>query len=134
LASIHTSGGIAVPEVIYGNVTIFLGGRCADSSGVYSRRCSKAIEVTKMNSTPSKGRAARNRVIEQLMVLPPGSRSEAAEPAETKSDEIHTSTTIIQRIANARRGYLTWLALQAAAIAGKEPAIDSEADASWRAR
>jgi hypothetical protein len=87
-----------------------------------------------MSSTSSKGRAARSKVIEQLTALSPGSRSEAVEPPEVKSDEIHASTTIIQRIVNARRGYLTWLALQVSAIAGKEPAIDSEADASWRAR
>jgi hypothetical protein len=46
----------------------------------------------------------------------------------------HASTTVMERIGNARRGYLAWLALQASSITGKEPAIDGEADASWRAR
>ena len=50
------------------------------------------------------------------------------------SDEMHASTTIIERIGNARRGYLAWLALQTAMITRKEPAIDGNAEASWRAR
>jgi hypothetical protein len=51
-----------------------------------------------------------------------------------KANEIHAATTIVERIANVRRGYLVWLAEQTRFLTGKEPAIDSDADASWRAR
>lgn len=74
-----------------------------------------------------------SRVIQQLAARPTDS-SEAVEASALKAKENHASTTIIERISKVRRGYLAWLALQTAAITGKEPAIDSEADASWRAR
>ena len=63
-----------------------------------------------------------------------GRGSEEVAPTDVKSNKSHASTTIIERIVNTRRGYLAWLAAQTATIAGKESAIDSEADASWRAR
>jgi len=74
------------------------------------------------------------KVIEQLTAQPRGKGSEAVAPTDAKSNESHASTSIIERIANTRRGYLAWLALQTATISGKEPPIDREADASWRAR
>jgi hypothetical protein len=74
------------------------------------------------------------KVIQQLAAPRTESRSEAVEATDMKSKETHTSTTIIERIAHARRGYLAWLALQTSTITRKEPVIDSEADASWRAR
>jgi hypothetical protein len=75
-----------------------------------------------------------SKVIQQLAARPADSRSEAVEATNIKSNENHASTTVIERIANARRGYLAWLALQTATITGKEPVIDTDADASWRAR
>jgi hypothetical protein len=60
--------------------------------------------------------------------------SEPVEAADMKSNEMHAATTIVERIGNARRGYVAWLALQTAMITRTEPAIDSKADASWRAR
>jgi len=75
-----------------------------------------------------------SKVIRQLAARPTDSLSEAVEATDTKTKESHTSTTIIERIANSRRSYLAWLALQTTSITGKEPAIDSDADASWRAR
>ncbi len=88
-----------------------------------------------MSSTATKRPAdSGSKVIEQLSARLAAARSESAEITETKSQDSHASTTIIERIAEARRGYLAWLALQAATLTGKEPAIDSEADASWRAR
>jgi hypothetical protein len=57
----------------------------------------------------------------------------AARPTDWKPNEIHASITLIERIANARRGYLAWLALETASITAKEPAIDRDTDASWRA-
>ncbi len=84
-----------------------------------------------MSSTATKGPAdSGHKVIEQLSARPGGGSA----TAEARSDEIHASSTIIERIIGARRGYLAWLDLQTATITGKEPAIDSEADASWRAR
>lgn len=41
---------------------------------------------------------------------------------------------VMARIVDLGRGYVAWLALHAASMMGKEPAIDGEADASWRAR
>jgi hypothetical protein len=77
---------------------------------------------------------ASNGIIEQLSAMPATGRSEVEAVADLKSKETHTSTTIIERIVNARRGYLAWLAVHSAAITGKEPPIDGDADASWRAR
>jgi len=86
-------------------------------------------------SSTTKGPAGSGcKVIEQLTARPNDSSIEVTEPPDLKSNESHASTTIVERIANARRGYLAWLALQTATITGKEPAIDSDADASWRAR
>jgi hypothetical protein len=88
-----------------------------------------------MSSAATKGPAVSgSKVIEQLAAQPTGNRSGAAEAAGPRSNDAHVSTTIIERMANARRGYLAWLALQTTSITGKEPTIDSEADASWRAR
>jgi hypothetical protein len=75
-----------------------------------------------------------SRVIQQLAGRPTDSRSVVGGATDSKVEEIHESTTIIERFANTRRGYLAWLALQATSIIGKEPAIDSDAEASWRAR
>ena len=87
-----------------------------------------------MNSNTGKSAAAlsSNKVLRQLAM--PQNQREIVDVADLKSNENHTSTTIIEKIANLRRGYLTWLAQQTASITGKEPEIDSEADASWRAR
>jgi len=74
------------------------------------------------------------KVIEQLTAQPTRRGSEVVAPIDAKPSESHASTSIIERFANARRGYLAWLVLQSAAISGKEPPIDTEADASWRAR
>ena len=88
-----------------------------------------------MSKTATKGPADSScKVIEQLAARPVDNRSAAAEPTDVKFDEIHASTTIIERIVNARRGYMAWLALQTATITGRDPAIDRDADASWRAR
>jgi hypothetical protein len=46
-----------------------------------------------------------------------------------KPGEIHSSITLMERIANARRGYLTWLALESESNSVEEPAIDSGAHA-----
>ncbi len=74
-----------------------------------------------------------SNVIQQLTART-DSRFDPTDATKLKVEEIHASTTIIERIANARRGYLAWLAQQTAAITGKEPAIDRKADESWRAR
>jgi len=88
-----------------------------------------------MSSTATKAPADSGcKVIEQLAAQSTRRGSEVVAPMDVKSNEIHGSTAIIERIVNTRRGYLAWLALQTATIIGKEPAIDSEADASWRAR
>ena len=88
-----------------------------------------------MSATATKGPTDSScKVIEQLAARPTDSRSAAAERMDVKFDEIHASTTIIERIVNARRGYMAWLALQTATITGRDPAIDRDADASWRAR
>jgi hypothetical protein len=42
--------------------------------------------------------------------------------------EIHASVTLMERIANARRGYLTWLALETESNSVKESALDGIAD------
>jgi hypothetical protein len=88
-----------------------------------------------MSSTASKGQIdSGNKIIEQLTTLSTGIRGKAGDAADLKCNEFGASNTIIERIASARRGYMAWLALRAATIVGKEPVIDSEADASWRAR
>jgi hypothetical protein len=84
----------------------------------------------KATKSPDSG----SKIIEQLTGQRTGRGSEEVAPPDVKSNKRHASTTIIERIVNTRRGYLAWLAAQTATIAGKEPAIDSEADASWRAR
>ena len=86
--------------------------------------------ISRATKSPDLG----GKVIQQLAGRPTESRSEAVEATSIKADENHASTTIIERIANARRGYLAWLALQTATITRRKPVIDSEADASWRAR
>jgi hypothetical protein len=55
-----------------------------------------------------------SKVIQQLAACPTDSRSEAVEATDIKSNENPASTTIIERIATARRSYLAWLALQTA--------------------
>jgi hypothetical protein len=88
-----------------------------------------------MTSRAAKGPAGLGgKVIQQLAERSTDGRIEVVRAADLKAKENHASTTIIERIANARRGYLAWLALQTTSVTGKEPAIDSDADASWRAR
>jgi hypothetical protein len=84
-----------------------------------------------MSSSATQGPArSSSKVVQQLAARPTGRRSETA---DWMPNEIHVSITLTERIANARRGYLAWLALETASITGKEPAIDRNADASWRA-
>jgi hypothetical protein len=75
-----------------------------------------------------------SKVIQQLAAWPSSESSELVEATASKAKENHASTTIIERISKARREYLAWLSLRTAAITGKDPAIDSEAEASWHAR
>ena len=88
-----------------------------------------------MSSRATQGSADSGRnVIRQLAARPTHNRGKAVEATALKANDNHVSTTIIERISQARRGYLAWLALRTETIIGKEPTIDSEADASWRAR
>jgi hypothetical protein len=75
-----------------------------------------------------------SRVIQQLAAWPARQSGEVEQAPALKAKDNHLSTTILEQISKARCEYLAWLALGAAAITGKEPAIDSEAEASWHAR
>lgn len=83
---------------------------------------------------PKRHADSDGRVIQQLAAQPADGRSKAMLETNLKANESHAATTIVERIANVRRGYLVWLAEQTRFLTGKEPAIDSDADASWRAR
>jgi hypothetical protein len=84
-------------------------------------------------SSTAKSKSA-SKVIAQLSAQSTSGSSRPAPAPALKSQDNHVSTTIIERISNARRAYLNWVAMQASSITGKEPKIDSEADASWKAR
>lgn len=73
-----------------------------------------------MSSTATGPAGTGSKVIQLLAARPVGSRSEAV-TTDAKLSETHASTTIMERIANARRGYLAWLALEAASINGQDP-------------
>ena len=75
-----------------------------------------------------------DKVIRQLSETTGVKRQEIVDVADLKRAENHASTTIIERIGELRRGYLAWISRQADTIIRKEPAIDREADASWRSR
>ena len=87
-----------------------------------------------MSSNAAKRPAdAGPRVIQQLSEIPAYQRP-IIDVADLKHVEHHLSTTLIQRMANAGQGYLAWLAFRAAAMISREPAVDRDAEASWRSR
>ena len=75
-----------------------------------------------------------DEVIRQLSDATRVKRGDIIDVADLKRAENRESTTIIERIAEFRRGYRAWISRQADAIIKKEPAIDREAEASWRSR
>jgi hypothetical protein len=74
------------------------------------------------------------RVIAQLVAGRADGSTEPSGAAAATLDKDHVSTTIIQRLSNASRASLNWMALRTSSTSGKEPKIDSDADASWKAR
>jgi hypothetical protein len=79
-----------------------------------------------MSSTATEGAAGvGGKFIKQSLAVP--RPSDATGESESKVEEVHASTTIIERIGDLRRGYRAWMARQTAKITGKEPTIDSDA-------
>jgi hypothetical protein len=83
----------------------------------------------------SKGKSnSHSKVIQQLTARPAAGSAEPLSAASLKSKENHVSIAVVERIGNARRVCLNWLALQTSSIMGKDPEVDSDAEASWKAR